>query len=153
MTLVDFIVKAKLSGYASGGEGQDILFDDGSKGFELTSDGYRYLDRYNGFNPFAGSEHVYNPDNTLLWVMNYYGEVLPNCSEPENIYSFLKEAMLLISPEYPFRGPAQLEKQNLRYVNSQNGSLESFHGSESIYENEEKVYVLYYHGGKLLKVS
>lgn len=149
MTLIDFIVKAKLSGYAGGGEGQEIKFDDGSKGFELTSDGYKYLDRYNGFNPFAGSEHVYKPDNTLIWVMNYYGEVLPSCSDPKSIYSFLKEAMLLINPEYPFRGPAQLEKQNFKYTNSQNGSLDNFHGIESIYENEEKIYVLYYHGGKL----
>lgn len=149
MTLVDFIVKAKLSGYASDTEGQEVYFEDGSKGFELTSDGYKYLDRYNGFNPFSGYEHVYKPDNTLIWVMNYYGEVLPNCSDPKSIYSFLKEAMLLVNTEYPFRGPAQLESKKYRYANHQNGSLDCFHGIESIYENEEKVYVLYYHGGKL----
>lgn len=149
MTLIDFIIKAKLSGYASGGEGQEIEFDDGSKGFELDSDSYKYLDRYNGFNPFAGCEHVYKPGNTLIWVMNYYGEVLPNCSDPKSIYSFLKEAMLLINAEYPFRGPAQLEKQNFKYVNHQIGSIDSFHGIETIFENEEKAYVLYYHGGRL----
>ena len=77
------------------------------------------------------------------------GEVLPNCPDPKNIYSFLKEAMLLINPGYPFRGPAQLENNNFRYENLQNGSLNSFSGIESIYDNDEKVYVLYYHGGKL----
>jgi len=149
MNLVDFIIKAKLSGYANDGENQEKNFNDGSKGFELTSDDYRYLDKYYGFNPFTGSEHVYKPDNTLIWVMNYYGEVLPNCPDPKNIYSFLKEAMLLINPRYPFRGPAQLENNNFRYENLQNGSLNSFSGIESIYDNDEKVYVLYYHGGKL----
>lgn len=151
MTLIDFIIKAKSSGYASGGEGQEKKFDDGSLGFEMVSDGYRYLDRYNGFNPFVGSEHIYDSGNALLWVMNYYGEVLPSGSDPKNIYSFLKEAMLLINPEYPFRGPAKLEKQNLRYENVQNGSIDRFHGIESIYENNEKVYVLYYHVGKIKK--
>ncbi|MEA3434889.1 MAG: DUF5680 domain-containing protein [Thermodesulfobacteriota bacterium] len=149
MTLIDFILKAKLSGYASGGEGQEKKFDDGSIGFEIVSDGYRYLDRYNGFNPFAGSEQIFVSNNALLWVMNYFGEILPSDSEPKKIYSFLKEAMLLISPEYPFRGPAKLENQNFRYENQQYGSLDRFHGIESIYENNKKVYILYYHGGRI----
>ncbi len=153
MTLIDFIIKAKLSGYASGGEGQEKKFDDGSLGFELVSNGYRYLDRYNGFNPFAGSEHIYDSNNALIWIMNYFGEVLPTCSEPKIIYSFLKEAMLLITPDYPFRGPAKLEKQKFKYENAQKGSLDGFHGIESIYENDEKVYVLYYHGGKINKAT
>jgi len=153
MTLTDFIIKAKLLGYASGGEGQEKNFDDGSLGFEMVSGGYRYLDRYNGFNPFAGSEHIYDSDDEMIWVMNYYGEVLPSHSEPKSIYSFLKEAMLLITPEYPFRGPAKLEKHNFRYENAQNGSPHRFHGIESIYENDEKVYVLYYHGGRINKIT
>lgn len=152
MTLINFILKAKLSGYASGGEGQERKFNDGSVGFEIVSNGYRYLDRYNGFNPFVGSEQIFDSNNVLLWVMNYFGEVLPNSSDPKSIYSFLKEAMLLISPEYPFRGPARLEKQNFRYENQQYGSLDHFHGIENIFENGEKVYVLYYHGGSIQKV-
>ncbi len=151
MTLIDFILKAKLSGYAGGGEGQEIKFDDGSVGFEFESEGFSYLDKYNGFNPFAGSEQVFNLNNTMVWVMNYYGEVLPNSANPKNIYAFLKEAMLLVSPEYPFRGPAKLEKQKFRYVNQQHGSLDRFHGTESIFEHDEEVYVLYYHGGKIHK--
>ena len=149
MTLIDFILKAKLFGYASGGEGQEKKFDDGSVGFEIVSDGYRYLDRYNGFNPFAGSEQVFDSNDALLWIMNYFGEVLPSDSETKKIYSFLKKAMLQISPEYPFRGPSKLENQNLRYENKQYGSLDRFHGIESIYENNKKVYILYYHGGRM----
>ena len=149
MSLINFILKARLAGYPSGGEDQEKKFDDGSIGFEIISDGYRYLDRYNGFNPFAGSEQIFDSNNALLWVMNYFGEVLPNGSDPKSIYSFLKEALLIVSPEYPFRGPAKLEKQIYRYENQQYGSLDRFHGIESIYENNKKVYILYYHGGKI----
>ncbi len=149
MALIDFIIKAKLSGYASGSDEQKKTFNDGSLGFEMISDGYRYLDRYNGFNPFVGSEHVYGADNALVWVMNYYGQILHDGADCNRIYSVLKESILQITPDYPFRGPAEFMIQNFRYKNLQNGSLDHFHGIESIYENNEKVYVLYYHGGKI----
>ncbi len=83
--------------------------------------------------------------------MNYFGEVVSGGPDPKTIYSFLKEALLLIPPEYPFRGPAELVKQNFRYENVQNGDLDRFHGIERIYENDAKTYVLYYHGGKIEK--
>lgn len=151
MNLIDFTLKSKISSYASNGEGREKKFDDGSVGFEITSDGYRYLDRYNGFNPFGGSEQVFGDGNKLLWVQNYFGEFLPNGSDPKNIYSFLREAMRLITPEYPFRGPKSFEKQNYRYENQQYGSFEHFHGIEKIFKNNEEVYVLYYHGGRIQK--
>ncbi|BCS97214.1 hypothetical protein DSLASN_28460 [Desulfoluna limicola] len=151
MALIDFILKAKLSGYASGGEGQKRAFDDGARGFEIAADGYRYLDRYYGFNPFSGAEHIYDADASLIWTMNYYGEVLPEHSAPEKIYAFLREAMLLITPEYPFRGPSELKQGHLQYENIQHGTLDSFHGVESIYEKGERVYFLFYHGGRMIK--
>ncbi len=149
MDLVDFIIKAKISGYATGGEGLERKFDDGSLGFEFAASGYKYIDRYYGFNPFSGTEHVYNDKDILIWKMNYYGEVSSTHSDPLKIYSFLREAMSLITPKYPFRGPAKLEKGNLRYQNKQNGTLDSFDGVEYIYEDDEKIYFLHYHGGKM----
>ncbi|MBI5602253.1 MAG: hypothetical protein HY879_02775 [Deltaproteobacteria bacterium] len=106
MSLLNFILQGKASGYASGGEGQERIFEDGSRGFEFVGEHYRYLDRYFGFNPFAGTEHIYAANGPLLWVMNYYGQVLPTCSDPMKVYTFLKEAMRLVSPAYPFRGPS-----------------------------------------------
>ena len=149
MSLLDFILQGKISGYASVGEGQEKTFYDGSRGFEFTGHGYRYLDRYYGFNPFTGTEHIYAANGPLLWIMNYYGQVLPFCSDPLKVYTFLKEAMRLVSPEYPFRGPALFEKGSLKYENQQYGTLYSFHGTESIFENHVKVYFLHYHGGKI----
>lgn len=149
MNLLDFILQGKISGYATGGEGQEKTFDDGSRGFESRGRGYRYLDRYYGFNPFTGTEHIYTDNGSLIWVMNYYGQVLPICSDPVKVYSFLKEAMQLVSSDYPFRGPAMFEKSSLRYENQQYGMLDSFHGTESIFENGEQIYFLHYHGGKV----
>lgn len=53
MTLLDFILQSKITGYASGGEDQERTFDDGSRGFEYAGHGYPYIDRYYGFNPFT----------------------------------------------------------------------------------------------------
>lgn len=146
---VDFLIKAKLAGYATGGEGQELIFEDGSKGFEYSYDGYRYVDRYFGFTPFSGYEYVSEDDNTLIWTMNYYGGVVPSYPDPEKIYQFLREAMCKITPDFPFRGPTAFEKGDLRYENDQNGTIERFHGIEKILEGEIEVYSLHYHGGSM----
>lgn len=151
MDLIDFILKAKLSGYAANDGRTAREFDDGSKGSEYESGAYRYVDRFYGFNPFSGTEHVFDRGGLLIWKMNYFGEVVANGIDAKRIYGFLKEAMLLITPEYPFRGPANLEKEKFRYENIQKGTFDSFHGIESIYAVKERVYYLYYHGGKMIK--
>jgi hypothetical protein len=43
--------------------------------------------------------------------------------------------MRLVTPDYPFRGPALFEAGSLRYENQQQGTLDSFYCIESIYEN------------------
>lgn len=149
MNLLEFILHEKINGYANGDEGGERIFEDDSRGFELEGHGYRYTDRYYGFNPFTGTEHIYTSGGPLLWVLNYYGRVLPSCPDPIKVYSFLKEAMRLISPDYPFRGPAIFVKGSMRYENDQHGTLDSFHGIETIFENNEKVYFLHYHGGRV----
>lgn len=149
MDLVNFIIKAKIEGYATGGEKQELKFDDGSIGFKFEIDGYKYIDRYYGFNPFSGTEHVYDSDEALIWKMNYYGEIIGTPSDPKIVYGFLREAMASITPEYPFRGPAKMVKGNLIYANQQDGTLDAFNGHEAIYENENKIYYLHYHGGNM----
>jgi hypothetical protein len=37
--LIDFVLEAKIAGYATGGEGNEIDFEDGSKGFVSFSHG------------------------------------------------------------------------------------------------------------------
>ncbi len=84
--------------------------------------------------------------------MNYFGAICPSYPEPNQIYDFLKEAMLLISPEYPFRGPSKLESGNLIYKNDQQITPLGFYGIESIRSNDEILYHLNYHGGDMKEV-
>lgn len=149
MNLIDFILKAKLSGYATSQNQRRIKFDDGSVGFKFEDSQFNYLDRYYGSNPFAGSEHVHNAHGSLIWLMNYYGKVATPNVFPEKIYIFLKEAMALISHDYPFRGPEQYKKNPFLYKNSQIGTISGFNGIETIYQNNDLVYTLHYHGGSM----
>ncbi len=149
MNFIEFLIAAKISGYATGGEGNELKFDDGSKGFEYVLDHYRYLDRYIGFNPFAGTEFIYDLNSTPIWSMNYYGAVSRGYQEPSRVYEILKLAMQQISPEFPFRGPASFIKSGLVYENDQHGNIDNFFGKETIYEDGAAIYSLSYHGGSL----
>ena len=82
MELIDFIIAAKIAGYASGNEAKKTTFEDNSKGFIFESNGYRYVDRYYGFNPFCGSEFVFDSSRKLLWSMNYFGRLKPLIDSP-----------------------------------------------------------------------
>ena len=61
--LSKFLVRAKISTYASSGEGGENLLPDGNKEFEFKEKEFRYRDRYFGFNPFVGQEVVFQKDN------------------------------------------------------------------------------------------
>jgi hypothetical protein len=147
--LIDFMLKAKLSGYSANDERGKIEFDDGSVGFEFSQSRYRYIDRYYGFNPFSGTEHIFEINGPLIWKMNYYGVISTESCSPKIIYAFLREAMSLITREYPFRGPPGHEKDDLSYLNQHTGTVQSFNGMETIHLSGEKVYYLYYHGGSM----
>ena len=149
LDLLDFILKAKLAGYATGGEGNELAFTDGFKGFEFCSSGYRYVDKYYGFNPFSGTESVFGESGALIWVMNYFGGVNACSNEPNRIYDTLKLAMQAIDRTHPFRGPEMFENRGLVYRNEQFGNLDVFQGVETISSGATELYSLYYHGGSL----
>jgi hypothetical protein len=150
MELVDFIIAAKIGGYASGSEALATSFEDGAKGFVFESNGYRYVDRYYGFNPFSGTEFVFDSSGKLIWLMNYYGKVGAASSKPSVVYQILKDAMLKIDREFPFRGPSKLIKNDYIYENTQSGSIDRFQGKEHISKNGIELYSLNYHGGLMV---
>jgi hypothetical protein len=61
MDLLQFLVIAKTSTYAAGGEAFERNLEDDSKVFtyEDKQSGFKYIDRYFGFNPFGGEEIVW----------------------------------------------------------------------------------------------
>jgi hypothetical protein len=147
MEIIDFIIDAKLSGYAAGSGNNELKFEDGSKGSEYKSKEYRYLDRFYGFNPFSGSEFVFDSSGKLIWTMNYFGKIVQDCKDPSAIYNFLRDAMAKIDRDFPFRGPSKLEKDGYLYRNHQSGLFERFHGEECITKDDLELYKLHYHGG------
>jgi hypothetical protein len=60
MNLINFLITAQKSGYATIDEKEELKLEDGSKGFQIMSQEIKYIDRYYGFNPFCVSEKVFN---------------------------------------------------------------------------------------------
>lgn len=68
--------------------------------------------------------------------MNYYGRVIE-----ENFNGdFLKEALLQVDEELPFRGPLFYQKGEYLYLLRIQGKIDFFQGVEEIYYQTYKVY-------------
>ena len=148
--LSKFLESAKISTYASSGEGGEKLLLDGSKEFEFREEEIKYRDRYFGFNPFVGQEVVFQ-NGKIVWGVNYYGEVISKSIPPKQIYQFLQEALKKIPKDNPFRGPRRFKKDNFQYLNKIKGTVEKFEGEEKIFYKGKLVYGLVYHGGIILE--
>jgi len=143
--LKDFLVKAKISGYAGGGEGNEALLPGGGKKFQYQEQEFEYLDLYYGFNPFSGQETL-RKNEEVFWIMNYYG-LVEGFQDIRLVYNFLKRALQEPDPGLPLRGPSRFEKGDLVYFNSPTGNIGLFKGHEHIEFQGKVVYELNYHGG------
>jgi hypothetical protein len=63
------------------------------------------------------------------------------------IYAFLRQALLAVSPDRPFRGPPSFESGGFRYANASHGDPTAFHGEERIDRDGTNVFQLRYNGG------
>ena len=146
-----FLVKAKRRTYAGLDDDATIsapLFP-GSKQLEFSERELGYRDIYFGMAYFVGQEVV--TDNArAVWSMSYAGGASRDIVDRSRllaIYAFLRRALLAISDDRPFRGPAQFEDGSFRYLNASQGDVATFHGEEQIYRDGTKVYGLRYGGG------
>ena len=82
-------------------------------------------------------------DGKPCWSMNYYGRVIE-----ENFNGdFLKEALLQVDEELPFRGPLFYQKGEYLYLLRIQGKIDFFQGVEEIYYQTYKVYEGFIQGG------
>jgi hypothetical protein len=146
--LADFIVKAKIAGYATAGEGGESDRKDFAKELAFAEGDLQYIDRYYGFDSFAGIEVVWF-QGTPIWSITYYGMVLSPAVPPIQIYGFLKDAMRLISSDRPFRGPSSFERGDFQYSDQSAGDFNCFTGVERICHQRQEVYRLTYNGGRI----
>ena len=77
--------------------------------------------------------------------MNYIGRVTGDHFSGD----FLKEALLLVPEEKPFRGPERYVNGDYEYVCEIQGDAEWFQGREIITYKGTEIYECVFHGGTL----
>ena len=139
--LVEFLIRAKKATYA--GKGAETV-SSREKSHDLTyRDGdYMYYDTYLGTGKFAGEEALWIK-NTPFWSMNYIGRVIGGPFSGD----FLKEALLRVPEDRPFRGPETYSNGDYTYHCENEGTFEWFHGIETICYKGSQIYECIFHGG------
>lgn len=147
--LIKFLIKAKISTYASNGEGGERRLEDGSKELTYQEGNFKYRDRYFGSYAFVGEEVVWE-SGAPVWSMNYHGRIVSDLLSDQVVAEFLKKAMRQVKEERPFRGPEIFKEGYFEYRDKSDGDVSDFIGTEKIYYKGEEVYVLDYHGGFII---
>lgn len=139
--LIDFLIKAKKSTYA--GKGAETK-SSRLKSHDLVycEKDFMYYDTYLGGEKFAGEEALWISD-TPYWSMNYIGRVIGDNFSGD----FLKEALLCVPFDHPFRGPQNYSNGDYLYQCSVSGNFEWFQGKEIICFKGTEIYECYFHGG------
>ena len=141
-----FIVRAKAATYA--GSGQKLLpYRLGSRDLQFTDGDWAYHDSYLGESDFIGEEIIYYQQQ-VVWGMNYFGYIL----QRDRISSaqaghVIKASLTRLYQEGRFLGGFEYIVDDLRYVDTNEGDLQLFHGKEWIEREGQIVYELLYHGG------
>ena len=139
--IVDFLIRAKRATYAGKGaetspsrlKSHDLVYRDGQ---------YMYYDTYLGGEMFAGEEALWI-SGTPYWSMNYAGRVTG-----ENFSGdFLKEALLRVPEENPYRGPQEYRNGDYVYRCETEGEFDWFQGTETIDYQGDQIYECRFHGG------
>jgi hypothetical protein len=149
--LAAFLVEAKRRTYAGLDDDATVAAPiiAGSKQLEYSDGELSYRDIYFGMAFFVGQEVVIDKGRAI-WSMSYAGGVpldITDRNQLLGVYAFLRQALLRIGEDRPFRGPSHFEQGGYRYVNTPEGGLSEFHGTERIYLDGVPVYGLRYGGG------
>lgn len=139
--VIDFLITAKKSTYAGKGaettpsrvKSHDLVYSE---------DDFMYYDTYLGGEKFAGEEALWISGQPY-WAMNYMGRVTGEGFSGD----FLKEALLHVPQEMPFRGPSEYINGDYSYHCTVSGEFEWFQGKEIICYKGNEIYVCYFHGG------
>lgn len=139
--IIDFLITAKKNTYAGKGaettssrvKSHDLIYEEND---------LMYYDTYLGGGKFAGEEALWISGNPY-WAMNYVGRVTGEGFSGD----FLKEALLHVPEEMPFRGPSKYVNGDYTYQCAVSGEFEWFQGKEIICLKDKEIYECYFHGG------
>lgn len=142
--IISFLLLAKRNTYAAkAGETKPSRINSHDFRYE-NENGFVYLDTYLGGERFAGEEAVWYRE-TPVWSMNYAGRVTGEHFSGD----FLKEALMRVPEDKPFRGPEIYGKGDYHYHCVVTGKFAWFQGYEEIFCKERKIYECHFHGGAL----
>ena len=142
----NFLIEANKKGYAAGeSAAKPIKEVDGSKTITHENGIWKYHDNYFGGEPYGGREVVFK-DSKPVWMMVYYGWVEEGVDHTK-VYPFLQEALRSVPEENPYRGPAVLERDNMRYEAVWKEDGDVFSGEEKIFFDNKLVYRAFFNGG------
>jgi hypothetical protein len=144
--LCQFLVEAKRATYASGDKADKIREIDKSTTLIYEQGDWKYHDNYFGGEPFGGREVVFFK-GLPVYIMVYYGWVTKESTDYDNIIKMLHNSLLLIPQSSPYRGPEKHSQGDYVYLNTFNGEVENFNGTETITLNNKQVYRASYAGG------
>jgi len=115
-TLRQFLVDSNKAGYAGGEEKKWIKENDGSTSIPFEKGAWRSHDNFFGGEPYGGRTIVFY-ENKPHWMMIYYGWVEEGV-ETDPVYAVLRNALMQMPDDYPFRGPKEYQEGEYTYTNS-----------------------------------
>ncbi|MBI2514692.1 hypothetical protein HYV91_00665 [Candidatus Wolfebacteria bacterium] len=140
-----FLIDSNKAGYAGGEEKKWIKEADGSTTIPFEAGAWRSHDNFFGGEPYGGRIIVFYK-NKPFWIMVYYGRIKEGI-EINPVYQVLRNALIKMPEDSPFRGPKEYKEGEYIYSNSWEGDLERFSGEEKIIQAENLIYKANYLGG------
>lgn len=113
-TINQFLVDAKIKSYASNAKYAKNW--DGSKIFTYVDNDFKYVDECFSDNPFSGIEIV-TKDSKRVFEMHYIGYFYENSGFEDQINKFLRQSLLQVPLNNPFRGPNKFHNDIFEYKN------------------------------------
>lgn len=139
--IIGFLLRAKRATYAGKGA-ETAPSRPASHDLIYRENDLLYYDTYLGGNKFAGEEALWIGEKPL-WSMNYVGRVTGGHFSGD----FLKEALLHVPADKPFRGPEEYASGDYVYRCEVSGEFGWFQGKETISFRGNLIYICYFHGG------
>lgn len=143
--LKQFLIDSNKAGYAGGEEKQWVKESDGSTTIPFKEGQWSSHDNFFGGEPYGGRTIIFYKDKPF-WMMVYYGRVEEGI-EPNKVYQVLKNALIQMPENYPYRGPREYKDGDYVYTNSWEGEVNRFSGEERIKKGKKLIYKANYIGG------
>ena len=139
----EFLIQARRYCFTSGANPAKSLFPNGYD-MEYGDGNLTYRSSNIGGLDFNFLE-VVSDKNKPIWSLNVRGRVVADGFNG----SFLKEALLEIDRDFPYRGPHLFIKGDYVYLSKIDGDLSWFSGIEEVYFHDILIYEGHLQGGSL----